>query len=101
MLLDEGIPSMAKRSRGFDVPDFLAAGPRDILVPETGAETARELLEGIQTEAEGEEKKELTGEARLEAEAGDPPSPAKLAAWILIGVLAAALIVWVLSQATG
>ena len=32
LLLEEGIPSLARRSGGFDVPDFLAAGPRDILV---------------------------------------------------------------------
>jgi hypothetical protein len=44
MLLEEGIPSIARRTRGFDVPDFLAAGPRDILVPESGAQLARELL---------------------------------------------------------
>jgi hypothetical protein len=44
LLLEEGIPSMQKRSGGFDVPDFLAAGPRDILVPESGAEAAREAL---------------------------------------------------------
>ena len=44
MLLEEGIPSMARRTQGFDVPDFLAGGPRDILVPESGAEVARELL---------------------------------------------------------
>jgi hypothetical protein len=44
ILLEEGIPSIARRTRGFDVPDFLAAGPRDILVPESGAEPARELL---------------------------------------------------------
>jgi hypothetical protein len=44
ILLEEGIPSFQRRSRGFDVPDFLAAGPRDILVPEAGYETARELL---------------------------------------------------------
>jgi hypothetical protein len=45
MLLEEGIPSVVKRS--IDVPDFLAAGPRDIYVPESGAELARELLRGI------------------------------------------------------
>ena len=28
LLLEEGIPSMLRRSGGFDVPDFLAAGPR-------------------------------------------------------------------------
>lgn len=44
MLLEEGIPSYQRRSRGFDVPDFLAAGPRDILVPEAGAEAAGEVL---------------------------------------------------------
>src|SRR5215208_1193438 len=44
ILLEEGIPSFQRRSRGFDVPDFLAAGPRDILVPEAGAEAAREVL---------------------------------------------------------
>lgn len=46
MLLEEGIPSMTKRSGGFDVPDFLAAGPRDVLVPQSGAQAARDLLSG-------------------------------------------------------
>lgn len=44
LLLENGIPSTLSRSMGFDVPDFLAAGPRDIFVPATGAEAARELL---------------------------------------------------------
>lgn len=44
ILLEEGIPSMARRTRGFDVPDFLAAGPRDVLVPQSGAHAARDLL---------------------------------------------------------
>ena len=44
LLLEEGIPSLVRRSGGFDVPDFLAAGPRDILVPESGVELAREIL---------------------------------------------------------
>jgi hypothetical protein len=44
ILLEEGIPSMVRRSAGFDVPDMLAAGPRDILVPASGATTAREVL---------------------------------------------------------
>ncbi len=46
LLLEQGVPSVVRRSAGFDVPDFLAAGPRDILVPESGAETAREALYG-------------------------------------------------------
>ena len=44
ILLEEGIPSMLRRSGGFDVPDFLAAGPRDLMVPASGVEAARELL---------------------------------------------------------
>jgi hypothetical protein len=44
LLLEEGIPSMLRRSGGADVPDFLAAGPRDVLVPESGAQAAREAL---------------------------------------------------------
>jgi hypothetical protein len=44
LLLEEGVPSMLRRSAGFDVPDFLAAGPRDVLVPESGVATAREVL---------------------------------------------------------
>jgi hypothetical protein len=45
LLLEEGIPSMTRRSGGFDVPDFLAAGPRDVLVPSSGADAARDLLQ--------------------------------------------------------
>ena len=44
LLRQEGIPSMVRRNGGFDVPDFLAAGPRDVLVPESHAQRARELL---------------------------------------------------------
>ena len=44
MLLEEGIPSLTRRSGGFDVPDFLAAGPRDVLVPQSGESAARDAL---------------------------------------------------------
>ena len=44
LLLDAGIPSLVRRSGGFDVPDFLAAGPRDILVPRGGEAVARDVL---------------------------------------------------------
>jgi hypothetical protein len=46
LLSEHGIPSMLKRAPGFDVPDFLAAGPRQIFVRESVAETAREVLAG-------------------------------------------------------
>jgi hypothetical protein len=80
LLLEEGVPSMLRRSAGFDVPDFLAAGPRDVLVPESGVSTAREVL--------------------LEAEliSADPPtllvSPVRLLAGILIVLALGALVVW-------
>jgi Putative prokaryotic signal transducing protein len=51
LLLEQGIPALAKRSGGFDVPDFLAAGPRDILVAASGADAARELLHAPASEA--------------------------------------------------
>ncbi len=47
LLAEHGIPSMLRRAAGFDVPDFLAAGPREVLVAEEVAEQAREVLEGI------------------------------------------------------
>ena len=82
ILLEEGIPSMLRRSAGFDVPDFLAAGPRDVLVPEAGSEAARELLH--------------QADMAPPAAAATTPSLIKLAAVIGIGGAAAALLAWVL-----
>lgn len=44
LLRQEHIPSMVQRNGGFDIPDFIAAGPRDVLVPVSQADRARELL---------------------------------------------------------
>ena len=44
LLEQQGIPTVLRRSAGFDVPDFLAAGPRDVLVREGDVVVARELL---------------------------------------------------------
>jgi hypothetical protein len=80
MLLEEGIPSLLKRSAGFDVPDFLAAGPRDVLVPQTGLLAAREVL--------------------LQAEIIDdaPPvavvTPGRLMVGLLTALVLGALVVW-------
>jgi hypothetical protein len=53
LLIEEGVPSVMRRSAGADVPDFLAAGPRDVLVPEAGLQAARDvLLQGDLTPAE-------------------------------------------------
>jgi hypothetical protein len=86
MLLEEGIPSYERRSRGFDVPDFLAAGPRDILVPAAGAEAARGLLAD-------------TGEHLLAPEAESAENPARLLAGILIALAIGALVIWLVSLA--
>jgi hypothetical protein len=45
VLNDAGIPSLIQRAPGFDAPDFLSAGPRDVLVPDSMAEEARQVLE--------------------------------------------------------
>jgi hypothetical protein len=81
LLLEEGVPSTLRRAQGFDVPDFLAAGPRDVLVPASGVEVARDVL--------------------LQADLGSTlpsGSPVDAPGRILLGVLAAvalvALILW-------
>ena len=88
MLLEEGIPSFQRRSRGFDVPDFLAAGPRDILVPEAGAEAAHELLVDLRA-GDAETAVESAGER-----------PLRLLAGLLIALAGAAGLIWVLYQLT-
>ena len=45
VLKDAGIPSLIQRAAGFDAPDFLSAGPRDVLVPASLAQEARQVLE--------------------------------------------------------
>jgi hypothetical protein len=91
ILLDQGIPSMLRRARGFDVPDFLAAGPRDVLVPESGYETAREVLAGSDM---------LTAEASPGSLPGIG-SPARLALGLIAAVGVAALIVYLFYLAFG
>jgi len=48
----DGIPCMLQRQRGFDVPDFLAAGPRYVLVPAAAEEKARQILADLELEGE-------------------------------------------------
>jgi putative signal transducing protein len=44
ILLEEGIPSVLRGSFGFAMGYAPMVGPRDVLVPESGAEAAREAL---------------------------------------------------------
>ncbi len=82
ILLEEGIPSVERRARGFDVPDFLAAGPRDILVPRSAYEPARELLSG-------------GGNGTVEPTPAE--RPLRLLAGLLVALAIAAAVVWALS----
>jgi hypothetical protein len=45
LLAEEGIRCLIRRTAGFDVPDFLAAGPRELFVRASDLERARELVE--------------------------------------------------------
>jgi hypothetical protein len=45
VLKSAGIPSLIQRAAGFDAPDFLAAGPRDVLVPDSLLGEAKQILE--------------------------------------------------------
>ena len=89
ILLEEGIPSIVRRTRGFDVPDFLAAGPRDVLVPQSGAELARELLRDANVAETVEPVAPVTNGARhlllRVAVIGGGAFIAALVAWLLAG----------------
>jgi hypothetical protein len=84
LLLEEGVPSLVRRSAGFDVPDFLAAGPRDVLVPQSGVATAREVL--------------LEAELIPAEPAGVAVAPGRLLAWLLIALVSGAVLVWLVSD---
>ena len=85
LLLEEGVPSLLRRSAGFDVPDFLAAGPRDVLVAASGVDTAREVLLAAEIISESS-----TGSGRT--------PPARLLAGLLIALALGALLVWLLYE---
>ena len=87
LLLEEGVPSILRRSAGFDVPDFLAAGPRDVMVPESGAATARDVL--------------LQAEMVSDQPARPPTPPLRVLAFLLAGLAVVALIVWLGSGPLG
>lgn len=94
VLLEQGIPSMLRRTGGFDVPDFLVAGPRDVLVPAAGEQEARGLLADVE-----EADAVRVGEERERGVAFGPTPALKLAAALLAALLlfsAVAGIVYVL-----
>ena len=100
LLSEVGIPSVLKRSFGFDNPDFLASGPRDVMVNEGAAQRAREVLAETMIEDESEERAELEEQRRLARGETRVVSPAQLALWIGVAVVGAFILVWLLYQAT-
>jgi hypothetical protein len=78
LLREEGVPSTLRRSPGFDVPEMLAAGPRDVLVPASGADVAREVLL----------------QSGLVGGPVEGPSPLRLLAGLLLAVALVAAIVF-------
>jgi hypothetical protein len=85
LLLEEGVPSLLRRTAGFDVPDFLAAGPRDVMVPEAAVPTARQVL--------------LEGELISAEPPGRVVAPGRLLLGLLVALAIGALVVWLVGQA--
>ena len=88
LLLEEGVPSMLRRTRGFDVPDMLAAGPRDVMVPASGAVTAREVLLQAELLSGGEPGRAVERPGRLLAVLCAVVALVALIAWIGTEVVA-------------
>jgi hypothetical protein len=88
MLLEEGIPSVLRRPPGFDVPDFMAAGPRELLVAQSALEATREVL--------------LQNDITPRPLARESTTPAlRVLAALLIGVVVLALVAVVATQVWG
>ncbi|MFL5833929.1 MAG: DUF2007 domain-containing protein [Solirubrobacterales bacterium] len=100
LLTEAGIPSMLKRSGGFDNPEFLPNGPRDVLVRADSAKRAREVLADVMIEDENDEATEMEEERRLARGETGVTSAGRLAFWLIAAVLAGFLLIWLLYQAT-
>jgi hypothetical protein len=91
LLLDAGVPSFVRRAPGYDVPDFLAAGPRDVLVPQSGEDVARDMLL--------DHEPTPTPTAAAAAAARAYPAPARVLAGLLLGLLFVGLVIWLAASA--
>jgi hypothetical protein len=73
------VPSLLRRARGSDVPDFLAAGSRDVMVPASGVTTAREVLL----------------QAEMLPDAPAPTPPVRVLTGLLLAVVLVGVVVWI------
>ena len=98
ILLEEGIPSLERRMRGFEIPDFMAGGPRDVLVPAAAAEVAKELLGGFESVEDHARDAAAAEAGRSQIER--LPYGAQLALGLMIAVLLGTLIIYGLYKLT-
>ena len=96
LLSEAGIPSVLKRSGGFDNPDFLAAGPHDVMVTEQIAPRAREVLSDLALDSETQERDELEGMGIASPSGG--VSTERFALWFAVAVLGGIILIWVLYE---
>jgi len=80
LLRDADVGSVLRRAPGFDVPEFLAAGPREVFVAASDAPVAREVL-----------RQDDPGEPVPPSRSG-ADRPSRLLAGLLIAVALAALV---------
>ena len=99
LLTEAGIPSILKRTLGFDAPEFLVSGPHDVLVNQSDVKEAREVLADTTLEGEDDEAAELKEERRLARGETGIVSPGRLAFWILAVAVGGSLLAWLLYQA--
>lgn len=97
LLSEAGIPSVLKRTMGFDTPEFFASGPHDVFVNAGDAIRAREVLAETMVEDENQGLEEERRFARGETGGA---SPGRLAFWIAVIALGGCLVAWLLYQVT-
>jgi hypothetical protein len=95
LLLQAGVPSLVRRAAGFDVPELLAAGPREVLVPQSGVLTAREVLAHSQLDGSADDQRrpvepELAARQRI-------VSPLPLALALLSALALGTLVIWAIT----
>lgn len=98
LLAEADIPSLLKRSAGFDNPEFLPSGPRDVYVSQAHAQRARQVLADVMVESEDDELADLEAERRMARGETGVTSPARLAFWIVVVALGGCLLMWALYQ---
>ena len=81
LLRNAGVGSVVRRARGFDVPEFLSAGPRDVLVAASDVPVARDVLREVDA-----------GEPEPPSRSGTD-RPRQAIAWLLIAVALVGLVV--------